>query len=110
MIPAVIERCAAPIPFVTPEDILLAKLYWFKAGGEISSVQWRDVPGILRNRSQSFDNDYARRSAEKIGVSYLLEKAVADASPPISTPQAPAQPRASDLPSSRAVEDSDRTE
>ena len=29
----------APTPFVTPEDILLAKLFWFRSGGEVSEVQ-----------------------------------------------------------------------
>jgi hypothetical protein len=38
----------ASTPFVSPEDILLAKLHWFKTGGEGSEVQWRDVDGILR--------------------------------------------------------------
>jgi hypothetical protein len=28
-----------PTPFVTPEDILLAKLFWFRSGGEVSEVQ-----------------------------------------------------------------------
>ncbi len=28
----------APTPFVTPEDILLAKLHWFRLGGEVSEL------------------------------------------------------------------------
>ena len=27
-----------PVPFVTPEDILLAKLHWYRLGGEVSEV------------------------------------------------------------------------
>ena len=38
----------ASTPFVTAEDILLSKLHWFKSGGEVSEVQWRDIHGILR--------------------------------------------------------------
>jgi hypothetical protein len=30
-----------PARFVTPEDILLAKLYWFRSGGEVSEVMAR---------------------------------------------------------------------
>ena len=33
----------APTPFVTPEDILLAKLHWFRLGGEVSESQWRAI-------------------------------------------------------------------
>jgi len=31
---------ARPAVVCTPEDILLAKLHWFKLGGELSEVQW----------------------------------------------------------------------
>ena len=34
-----------PAPFVTPEDILLAKLHWFRLGSEISEVQCRTSKG-----------------------------------------------------------------
>ena len=45
-------------PFVTPEDIVLAKIYWFQAGGEVSTVQWRDITGIVRARRDSLDGRY----------------------------------------------------
>jgi hypothetical protein len=31
-----------------PDDILLAKLEWFRMGGETSERQWRDVLGIIK--------------------------------------------------------------
>ncbi len=46
-----------PAPFVTAEDILLAKLDWFRAGGEVSEVQ-RDIQGIVRSRGKALDLDY----------------------------------------------------
>ena len=67
----------APAPFVTPEDILLAKLHWFRLGGEISEVQWRDIQGIVRNRGATLDRRYLTESAEKLGVEVLLERALA---------------------------------
>ncbi len=47
-----------PAWFVTPEDILLAKLYWYKLGGEVSEVQWRDIMGVVRGRSATLDRRY----------------------------------------------------
>ena len=64
-----------PVPFVTPEDILLAKLHWFREGGEVSAVQWRDIQGIVRSRAESLDREYLGHSAEKLGVFALLKKA-----------------------------------
>ena len=29
----------------SPEDTLLAKLEWYRMGGEVSERQWRDVQG-----------------------------------------------------------------
>jgi hypothetical protein len=68
-----------PTRFVTPEDILLAKLYWFKSGGEVSEVQWRDIIGIARGCSATLDRDYLQRSASDLGVGNLLHKALTEA-------------------------------
>ena len=65
----------SPTPFVTPEDILLAKLHWFNAGGEISQVQWRDIQGIVRACGARLDDRYLEQSAAKLGIVALLEKA-----------------------------------
>jgi hypothetical protein len=64
----------APAPFVTPEDILLAKLFWFRSGGDISEVQWRDLKGIARNCAGNLDDAYLRQGAEALGVRDLLKK------------------------------------
>ena len=39
-----------PVPFVTPEDILLAKLHWYRAGGEVSESE---VARHRRDRAKS---------------------------------------------------------
>jgi hypothetical protein len=70
------ELTRAPAPFVTPEDILLAKLSWFRSGGEISEVQWRDVLGIARSCANTLDRSYIQNAALKLGVSDLLDKAL----------------------------------
>jgi hypothetical protein len=61
--------------FVTPEDILLAKLYWFRSGGEVSEVQWRDIKGVVRGCAATLDGRYLEEGATKLGVVDLLDKA-----------------------------------
>ncbi len=69
----------APAPFVTPEDILLAKLHWFRLGGELSEVQWRDIRGIVRGCANTLDRAYLQQGAAKAGVCDLLDKALEEA-------------------------------
>jgi hypothetical protein len=68
-----------PVWFVTPEDILLAKLYWFRSGGEVSEVQWRDIKGLVRGRAATLDGRYLEQGATKLGVLELLKKAQTEA-------------------------------
>jgi hypothetical protein len=65
-----------PAWFVTPEDILLAKLYWFKLGGEVSEVQWRDIEGIVRGCAVTLDREYLARAALQLEVRDLLHRAL----------------------------------
>jgi hypothetical protein len=64
-----------PIPFASPEDILLAKLNWFRLGGQISEVQWRDILGLIRTRKDTLDRGYLEEGAGVIGVRALLDRA-----------------------------------
>lgn len=68
-----------PAWFVTPEDILLAKLYWFKLGGEVSEVQWRDITGVVRGSSATMDRGYLERAASELGIRDLLHRSLGDA-------------------------------
>jgi hypothetical protein len=65
----------------SPEDTILAKLEWFRAGGEVSERQWVDVVGVLKTGGDGLDRAYLRRWASSIGVEDLLERAVLDAGP-----------------------------
>jgi hypothetical protein len=65
----------------SPEDTILAKLEWFRAGGESSQKQWADVIGVLRTGGDGLDRAYLRRWASAIGVEDLLERALRDAEP-----------------------------
>jgi hypothetical protein len=61
----------------TPEDTLLRKLWWYRRGDEGSDRQWRDVLGIVRTVGPTLDRDYLRTWADELGVSDLLERALA---------------------------------
>lgn len=60
----------------TSEDTLLAKLEWYRLGGEVSERQWRDILGILEVQRGNLDLDYLHQWAEELAVSDLLERAL----------------------------------
>jgi hypothetical protein len=59
----------------TAEDIVLAKLEWFRMGGEVSDRQWRDILGVMKVQGESLERDYLWRWAAELGVADLLKKA-----------------------------------
>jgi hypothetical protein len=63
-------------PVASPEDTVLAKLEWFRRGGEVSERQWWDIVGILRVAG-GIDREYLQQWAKPLGVSDLLERAFA---------------------------------
>ena len=65
-------------PVATAEDILLSKLAWYREGGGISEVQWRDIGGILVI-NPDLDWAYVNLWAARLRISDLLEKARAEA-------------------------------
>ena len=69
---------SALYPVATAEDILLAKLRWFREGGGVSERQWNDIAGIL-SANRGIDLNYLRLWAERLRVVDLLEKALAEA-------------------------------
>jgi hypothetical protein len=62
-----------------PEDILLQKLRWYRLGGEVSDRQWRDVAAIVRVQGGRLDREYLREGAGILGVTDLLDRALAEA-------------------------------
>jgi hypothetical protein len=61
---------------ISPEDTILAKLEWYRLGGEVSERQWRDVLGVLKVRAGELDLEYLRRWADELQVTDLLERAL----------------------------------
>ncbi|MBC7262349.1 MAG: hypothetical protein H5T63_10070, partial [Chloroflexi bacterium] len=65
--------------FASPEDVILSKLEWYRAGGGVSDLQWRDVLGVLKTRAGELDLDYLRKWAGELGVGDLLERVLEEA-------------------------------
>ncbi len=62
--------------FSSPEDIIIAKLQWFKQGGGVSERQWLDVLGVLKVQGENLDVGYLATWAKKLGLFDLLAKAM----------------------------------
>jgi len=62
--------------FASPEDTILAKLEWYRLGGEISDRQWRDILGVLKIRAGALDLGYLQKWADELKLSDLLERAL----------------------------------
>lgn len=58
------------------EDTVLAKLEWYRMGGEVSERQWRDVLGVLLVQGERLDLDYLKQMATHIRVLDLLKLAL----------------------------------
>ncbi len=61
------------------EDTILAKLEWYRLGGQVSERQWRDVQGVLKVQADRLDMAYLRRWAAQLNVADLLERALQEA-------------------------------
>ncbi len=60
----------------TAEDIILAKLEWYRLGNEISDRQWRDILGVLKVQAGRLDYDYLQQWAAELNVADLLQRAL----------------------------------
>jgi hypothetical protein len=60
----------------TAEDIILAKLEWYRMGNEISDRQWRDILGVLKVQVGRLDMDYLHKWADELKVVDLLQRAL----------------------------------
>jgi len=65
--------------FCAPEDIVLHKLLWYRAGGEVSDRQWYDLQGVLRLQAQNLDLSYLQQWAAELSIAALLRRALDEA-------------------------------
>jgi hypothetical protein len=64
---------------VSPEDIILLKLRWFRETGGTSVHQWDDVLGVLAVQGQALNFQYLTDTARELGLEELLARAIAEA-------------------------------
>lgn len=62
------------------EDTVLAKLDWYREGGEVSDQQWRDALAILAVQRDRLDREYLHAWADSLGIEDLLERALVQSS------------------------------
>lgn len=64
---------------LSAEDVILAKLLWYKIGGAQSGYQWKDLLMVQKYQSKKLDIDYLQTWAKKIKVSKFYEKLTKEA-------------------------------
>ena len=64
-------------PVASAEDILLAKLQWYRDGGEVSDREWSDITGIVAV-NPVLERQYLEAWATRLGIRRLLARALAD--------------------------------
>jgi len=68
-----------PLNVASAEDVIVSKLHWYRTGGETSERQWQDVLEVLTVQGSTLDLDYMHDMAGELGVTDLLERALAEA-------------------------------
>jgi hypothetical protein len=63
-----------PVQILTPEDVILFKLRWYRIGNETSDSQWSDIRSVMKTQGDRLDNAYLDHWASVIGVRDLLDR------------------------------------
>lgn len=61
------------------EDVILAKLDWYRLGNQTSDRQWRDILGIIAVQGDRLDQAYLSLWARSLGLDDLLARALEEA-------------------------------
>jgi hypothetical protein len=74
-----VRESGAELWVKSPEDTIVRKLLWYRAGGEVSEKQWRDVVEVMRVRGTGLEQPYIDSWAARLGLQELIARARADA-------------------------------
>ena len=70
----VAEGDSRTIFMLSAEDTILAKLAWYRMGGEQSERQWRDVQGVIKAQQNRLDHTYMMKMSQSLRVQDLLTR------------------------------------
>jgi hypothetical protein len=59
---------------ISPDDIVLAKLLWYRAGGDSSERQWNDLANLVAVQGGRLDRGYLEVQAKRLGIADLLKR------------------------------------
>ena len=65
----------------TADDVVIAKLDWYRASGGQFDRRWQDLVGVIRVQAPAIDREYLRQRAARLELSPLLDRALAEAGP-----------------------------
>ena len=71
------EGETVPFYVASPEDTILTKLAWYRAGNQVAERQWSDVLDVILVKRELLDLQYLRQWAGPLHVADLLEAALA---------------------------------
>lgn len=69
------ESGGQAVTVVSPEDVILLKLEWYRLGEELSEQQWRDILGVFEIQGKQLDLAYLEQWAADLRVADLLARA-----------------------------------
>jgi hypothetical protein len=70
----VVPGLSGALRVASVEDVLLAKLRWYRLGGESSEVQRRDIEGLIAINRDALDTSHLHEWADALGVADLLAR------------------------------------
>lgn len=69
------DEASIELYLASPEDIILAKLDWYRLYGQESERQWLDVLGVIKVQEDQLDFEYLAKWAVDLQLLELLKKA-----------------------------------
>lgn len=70
---ALLQNSEKTISLASAEDTILAKLIWYRKGGDTSERQISDVKGVIKVQGKQLNFDYLREWAMQLNIIDLLE-------------------------------------